>query len=168
MVLFNDVRSFHVVVPVCRVFCRSVYPRTKRFRPAASFRRGARTPVFGYESILWWVGARVGDSVASANVTFFQCHMAFPSASEVPTTSPSHGSTSGGHVESYEAYRRKRYVLTHPGLHQPAVRCRGRAGNPAATSVSMLSYRSGSLSAQSTLSGRSRALSLSTALPHSR
>ena len=43
--------------------------------------------------------------------------MAFPSASEVPTTSPSHGSTSGGHVESYEAYRRKRYVLYHPRLH---------------------------------------------------
>ena len=29
--------------------------------------------------------------------------MAFPSASEVPTTSPSHGSTSGGHMESLEA-----------------------------------------------------------------
>ena len=40
--------------------------------------------------------------------------MALPSASEVPTTSPSHGSTSGGHVESYGAYRRKRYVLAHP------------------------------------------------------
>ena len=45
--------------------------------------------------------------------------MAFPSASEVPTTSPSHGSTSGGHVESYEAYLRKRYVLYHPRLHHP-------------------------------------------------
>ena len=31
------------------------------------------------------------------------CPMAFPSASEVPTTSPSHGSTSGGHVKSYGA-----------------------------------------------------------------
>ena len=47
--------------------------------------------------------------------------MAFPSASEVPTTSPSHGSTSGGHVESYGAYRRKRYVLYHPRLHQPII-----------------------------------------------
>ena len=45
--------------------------------------------------------------------------MALPSASEVPTTSPSHGSTSGGHVESYEAYLRKRYVLYHPRLHHP-------------------------------------------------
>ena len=47
--------------------------------------------------------------------------MAFPSASEVPTTSPSHGSTSGGHMESYGAYRRKRYVLSHPRLqlHHP-------------------------------------------------
>ena len=47
--------------------------------------------------------------------------MALPSASEVPTTSPSHGSTSGGHVESYGAYRRKRYVLYHPRLHQPTI-----------------------------------------------
>ena len=45
--------------------------------------------------------------------------MALPSASEVPTTPPSHGSTSGGHMESYEAYGRKRYVLSHPGLHHP-------------------------------------------------
>ena len=45
--------------------------------------------------------------------------MALPSASEVPTTSPSHGSTSGGHMESYGAYRRKRYVLSHPRLHLP-------------------------------------------------
>ena len=45
--------------------------------------------------------------------------MALPSASEVPTTSPSHGSTSGGHMESYGAYRRKRYVLSHPRLHHP-------------------------------------------------
>ena len=29
--------------------------------------------------------------------------MAFPSTSEVPTTSPSHGSTSGGHMESLKA-----------------------------------------------------------------
>ena len=29
--------------------------------------------------------------------------MAFPSTSEVPTTSPSHVSTSGGHMESLEA-----------------------------------------------------------------
>ena len=36
--------------------------------------------------------------------------MAFPSASEVPTTSPSHGSTSCGHMKSYGAYRGK------PGL----------------------------------------------------
>ena len=46
--------------------------------------------------------------------------MALPSASEVPTTSPSHGSTSGGHMESYGAYRRKRYVLSHPRLHHPS------------------------------------------------
>ena len=46
--------------------------------------------------------------------------MALPSASEVPTTSPSHGSTSGGHMESYGAYRRKRYVLYHPRLHHPS------------------------------------------------
>ena len=31
------------------------------------------------------------------------CLMAFPSTSEVPTTSPSHVSTSGGHMESLEA-----------------------------------------------------------------
>ena len=42
-----------------------------------------------------------------------------PSTSEVPTTSPSHGSTSGGHMESYGVYRRKRYVLSHLRLHQP-------------------------------------------------
>ena len=46
--------------------------------------------------------------------------MALPSASEVPTTSPSHESTSGGHMESYGAYQRKRYVLAHPGVHLPA------------------------------------------------
>ena len=50
--------------------------------------------------------------------------MALPSASEVPTTSPSHGSTSGGHVKSYGAYRRKRYVLYPPRLqlHHPGGR----------------------------------------------
>ena len=47
------------------------------------------------------------------------CPMAFPSPSEVPITFPSHGSTSGGHMESYGAYRRKRYVLVHPRLHLP-------------------------------------------------
>ena len=45
--------------------------------------------------------------------------MALPSASEVPTTSPSHESTSGGHMESYGAYQRKRNVLAHPRLHLP-------------------------------------------------
>ena len=44
--------------------------------------------------------------------------MAFPSTSAVPSTSPSHGSTSGGHMESYGAYRRKRYVLSHPRVHE--------------------------------------------------
>ena len=52
--------------------------------------------------------------------------MALPSASEVPTTSPSHGSTSGGHVKSYGAYAipRFRYVHARP----PVCRLNASAG----------------------------------------
>ena len=56
--------------------------------------------------------------------------MALPSASEVPTTSPSHGSTSGGHMESYGAYQRKRNVLAHPRLHLPAGGVHGGVRRP--------------------------------------
>ena len=42
--------------------------------------------------------------------------MALPSASDAPTTSPSHGDTSSVHGESPRPIPEKRYVLAHPRL----------------------------------------------------
>ena len=40
--------------------------------------------------------------------------MALPSTSEVPTTPPSHGSTSGGHMASYGVYAKKTLRFVSP------------------------------------------------------
>ena len=48
------------------------------------------------------------------------CTKAYPIAIDAPTTSPSHGDTSSVHGESPRPIPEKRYVLNHPGLHQPA------------------------------------------------
>ena len=46
--------------------------------------------------------------------------MAFPSASDAPTTSPSHGNTSCSvHGESPRPIPEKCYFLYHPRLHLP-------------------------------------------------
>ena len=44
--------------------------------------------------------------------------MAYPIASDAPTTSPSHGDTSSVHGESPRVIPEKRYVLSHPRVHE--------------------------------------------------
>ena len=62
--------------------------------------------------------------------------MAFPSASDAPTTSPSPGNTSSVHVESPRPIPENRYVLSHPRLHLPA--CATRAPLPARACDSLI------------------------------
>ena len=46
------------------------------------------------------------------------CTKAYPIASDAPTTSPSHGDTNSVHGESPRVIPEKRYVLSHPRLHE--------------------------------------------------
>ena len=53
------------------------------------------------------------------------CTKAYPIASDAPTTSPSHGDTSSVHGESPRVIPEKRYVLSHPRVHEAYCRIGG-------------------------------------------